>query len=436
MGDARGIPRRPLGDVLPLHPRARAPAALCRLVRLRRDLESPPHRDQRGGDHALGSAPGSARRAGSLPRRRRLARLRRLAAVPEGRPARSLSFDLRQRPHRGRSGLGHHRGRRIDRREDAEPRLSPGAGRSVPAGTDHAHRHRVGRRAGARLRPVGAPAPRQGHALDGTRRMIASPLPALLEAVDVSYTYSGPTPTHALEDLSLEVKDNEFLAVLGPVGCGKTTLLRIFAGFLRPTKGSVRCGGSSIDGPAWQRGYVLQEDAIFPWMTVRENVEFGLLARGVDPAARGVVSRELIRLIGLARFEDAYPKELSASMAKMVEVARVLATDPAILLLDEPFGALDAQTRARMQDELARLWEQRRKTVLFVTHDAEEALYLADRIVVLSPRPRRVRWRPGSPRPSRRSSDASGRRSDSAAARTSGDAFRRQSRTPAPMATR
>jgi ABC-type nitrate/sulfonate/bicarbonate transport system ATPase subunit len=213
----------------------------------------------------------------------------------------------------------------------------------------------------------------------------------LLEAVDVSYTYSGQTPTRALEELSLAVKDNEFLALLGPVGCGKTTLLRIFAGFLRPAKGSVRCAGSSIDGPGWRRGYVLQEEAIFPWMTVRENVEFGLLAKGLAPSARRTVSDELLGLIGLSAFEAAYPKELSAGMAKMVEVARVLATDPSILLLDEPFGALDAQTRARLQDALAGLWEQQRKTVVFVTHDAEEALYLADRIAVLSQRPGRVK---------------------------------------------
>jgi NitT/TauT family transport system ATP-binding protein len=213
----------------------------------------------------------------------------------------------------------------------------------------------------------------------------------VLEAVDVEYTYSGLTSTRALEGLSLDVKEGEFLAVLGPVGCGKTTLLRIFAGFLRPAKGSVRCSGASIDGPGWQRGYVLQEEAIFPWMTVRENVEFGLLAKGLAPEARRAVSGELIGLIGLSAFEAAYPKELSAGMAKMVEVARVLATDPSILLLDEPFGALDAQTRARMQDALAGLWEQRRKTVLFVTHDAEEALYLADRILVLSQRPGRVK---------------------------------------------
>lgn len=221
--------------------------------------------------------------------------------------------------------------------------------------------------------------------------MTANGSAPLLEAVNVSYTYSGPTPTRALQDLSLEVGDEEFVALLGPVGCGKTTLLRILAGFLRPTSGWVRCGGSIIDGPGWQRGYVLQEQAIFPWMTVRENVEFGLLAKGLDPSARRAVSDELIGLIGLSTFEAASPKELSAGMSKMVEVARVLATDPSVLLLDEPFGALDAQTRARMQDALARLGEQRRKTVLLVTHDAEEALYLADRVVVLSQRPGRVK---------------------------------------------
>jgi NitT/TauT family transport system ATP-binding protein len=213
---------------------------------------------------------------------------------------------------------------------------------------------------------------------------------ALLEAIEVGYIYPGTTPTRALERLSLQVEPSEFVALLGPVGCGKTTLLRIFAGFLRPSEGSVRCAGSVIDGPGWQRGYVLQEQAIFPWMTVRDNLEFGLLAKGLDPAARRAVSDQLLGLIGLAPFESAHPGDLSAGMSKMVEVARVLATDPEILLLDEPFGALDAQTRARMQDALLQLWEQRRKTVVFVTHDAEEALYLADRIVVLSKRPGRI----------------------------------------------
>src|SRR5207237_10612981 len=124
----------------------------------------------------------------------------------------------------------------------------------------------------------------------------------------------------ALEDLSLEVKENEFLAVLGPVGCGKTTLLRIFAGFLRPTKGSVRCAGSSIDGPGWQRGYVLQEQAIFPWMTVRENREFGVLAKGVAPAARRAVSDQFLGLIGLSEFDAAFQQELSTAMSQMVTV--------------------------------------------------------------------------------------------------------------------
>src|SRR5262249_26927971 len=278
-----------------------------------------------------------------------------------------------------------------DRREDAEPRIPPGAGRGIPAGADHARRHRDCRGPRPRLRPARAPAFRPGHALDRTRGMMSKPSPALLEAVDVSYAYPGPTPTQALENLSLEVGDGEFVALLGPVGCGKTTLLRILAGFLRPTRGTVRCGGASIDGPGWRRGYVVQEEAIFPWMTVRENVEFGLLAKDLPPSARRAVSDELIGLIGLTAFEAAYPKELSSGMSKMVEVVRVLANDPSILLLDEPFGAVDAQTRTRLQDALSRVWEQRRKTVVFVTHDAEEALYLADRIVVLSERPARVR---------------------------------------------
>lgn len=213
----------------------------------------------------------------------------------------------------------------------------------------------------------------------------------ILEALDVSYAYPGREPTQALDKLGLSVKENEFVALLGPVGCGKTTLLRIFAGFLQPDAGIVRCSGAPIAGPGWQRGYVLQEDAIFPWMTVRANLEFGMLAKGVDPAARRKTSDEMLGLIGLSAFAAAYPRELSAGMSKMVEVARVLANDPAILLMDEPFGALDAQTRARMQDELARLWEERHKTVIFVTHDAEEALYLADRVVLLTQRPARIK---------------------------------------------
>jgi len=216
---------------------------------------------------------------------------------------------------------------------------------------------------------------------DGTARVA-------LESV--GYTYGGATPTRALEKLTLEVADNEFLVVVGPVGCGKTTLLRLVGGFLRPDEGRVLVDGAPVSGPSPARGYVFQEEAIFPWMTVAQNVEFGLLARGMPPAVRAAVVRDFVGLIGLGGFERAYPRELSAGMAKMVEVARVLATEPGILLLDEPFGSLDAQTRARMQAALGTLWEQRRTTVVMVTHDVDEAIQLADRVVVLSPRPGRV----------------------------------------------
>lgn len=212
-----------------------------------------------------------------------------------------------------------------------------------------------------------------------------------LELAEVGYAYAGRTPTRALDGVNLTVYENELLAIVGPVGCGKTTLLRVVAGFLRPSAGTVLCDGARVTGPGGGRGYVFQEDAVFPWMTVRANLEFGLRAKGVEASQRAAITGELIKLTGLEGYETAYPKELSAGMSKMVEVARVLATDPSVLLLDEPFGLLDAQTRARMQDELLRLWETRRKTVVLVTHDVEEAIYLADRVIVFWPRPGRVK---------------------------------------------
>ena len=211
-----------------------------------------------------------------------------------------------------------------------------------------------------------------------------------LEIRDVVHVYEGKTATRALDGVSLDVHENEFLAIVGPVGSGKTTLVRIVAGFLRPTSGVVLWDGAPVNGPSPERGYVFQEEAIFPWMSVRDNLEFGLLAKGVAAPERQKTVAEMIRLIGLQGYERAYPKELSGGMSKMVEVARVLATDPAILLLDEPFGLLDAQTRSKMQDQLSRLWEEKRKTVILVTHDVEEAIYLADRVVVFTPRPGRV----------------------------------------------
>lgn len=212
-----------------------------------------------------------------------------------------------------------------------------------------------------------------------------------LHVEDVSYRYPGGTRTLALEGLTLDVHDNEFLAIVGPVGCGKTTFLRVVAGFLEPTRGAVLCDDAAVRAPGADRGYVFQEEAIFPWMTVQDNLEFGLRAKGAAAAERVAVAAELIRLIGLQGYERAYPGELSAGMSKMVEVARVLATDPSMLILDEPFGSLDAQTRAQMQDEMHRLWEKRLKTVVLVTHDVEEAIHLADRVVVFSPRPGRVK---------------------------------------------
>lgn len=230
---------------------------------------------------------------------------------------------------------------------------------------------------------------------------ISQPHTLRLQVAEVAHTYEGRIPTHALDGVSLTVFDNEFLAIVGPVGCGKTTFLNIVAGFLKPTGGTVLCDGVSVVAPGPERGYVFQEDAIFPWMTVKGNLEFGLLAKGVDAAERETITGELIKLTGLEGYGAAYPKELSAGMSKMVEMARVLATDPSILLLDEPLGSLDAQTRSKMQNELSRLWEKRKKTVILVTHDVEEAIYLADRIIVFSSRPGRVKAEVivGLPRP-------------------------------------
>jgi NitT/TauT family transport system ATP-binding protein len=212
-----------------------------------------------------------------------------------------------------------------------------------------------------------------------------------LEVTNLSHTYEGRIPGRALDGVTLDVYDHEFVAIVGPVGCGKTTFLRIVGGFITPTSGAVRCDGVPVTAPGPERGYVFQEEAIFPWMTVKENLEFGLLAKGMAAEDRQEIVGRLIKLIHLDGYEDAYPKELSAGMSKLTEMARVLATDPSILLLDEPLGSLDAQTRSQMQDELLGLWETSRKTMILVTHDIEEAIYLADRIVVFSPRPGRIR---------------------------------------------
>lgn len=193
----------------------------------------------------------------------------------------------------------------------------------------------------------------------------------------------------ALENIDLVVDEGEFVALVGPSGCGKSTLLYIIGGFL-PAAGDVLINGAPITGPGVDRGIVFQEYALFPWMTVRKNIAYGPKRRGLPAADCKAITDRLIQLIGLESFADHYPRELSGGMKQRVAIARMLAAEPDILLLDEPLGALDAQTREIMQDELLRIWIKTRKTVLMVTHDVNEAVFLANRVCVMSARPGRV----------------------------------------------
>jgi NitT/TauT family transport system ATP-binding protein len=195
----------------------------------------------------------------------------------------------------------------------------------------------------------------------------------------------------ALDSIDLEIGDDEFLTVLGPSGCGKTTLLNIIAGFDRPTSGDVRLDGEAILAPGPDRGVVFQEYALFPWLTVAQNIEFGLRERRVPKAQRRTRVREQIASVGLTGFERRYPQELSGGMRQRVAIARALVNDPKILLLDEPFAALDAQTRSLMQQELLRVWSAARRTAIFITHNIEEAILLGDRVVVMTARPGRIK---------------------------------------------
>lgn len=195
----------------------------------------------------------------------------------------------------------------------------------------------------------------------------------------------------AIDCFDLEVAHGEFVCLLGPSGCGKTTVLRIVAGLESKSSGSVLVDGKEVVGPGSDRGMVFQEFALFPWRTVRRNVEFGLEVKHIPDVERAAISGRLIELVGLKGFADAYPRELSGGMKQRVAIARALANDPEVLLMDEPFGSLDAQTRNLMQKELLRIWSATRKTVLFVTHSVEEAVFLADKIVVMTARPGKVR---------------------------------------------
>ncbi|MFY1645107.1 ABC transporter ATP-binding protein, partial [Methanoculleus bourgensis] len=206
---------------------------------------------------------------------------------------------------------------------------------------------------------------------------------------DVGKTFKKEdgTATPALEGVTLEIRDKEFVCLVGPSGCGKTTLLRIIAGLETPTTGSVTIDGSAVTGPDPKRGMVFQEYSLFPWRRVIDNIAFGLEMKGVSREERRQTAEYYLKMVGLSRFRDAYPFELSGGMRQRVAIARALANEPDVLLMDEPFGALDAQTRNRMQKELLCLWKKTEKTIVFVTHSVDEAVYLSDRIIVLSPRP-------------------------------------------------
>ncbi|MGA2814740.1 MAG: ABC transporter ATP-binding protein [Xanthobacteraceae bacterium] len=209
----------------------------------------------------------------------------------------------------------------------------------------------------------------------------------------VTHTYR---PAHgrtvlALADVSLEVRSREFLALLGPSGCGKSTLLYLIGGFLPTEAGRILVEGKPVSAPGPDRGIVFQHFALFPWKTVRANVLYGLERQRLPRAERARRAQAFIDLVGLNGFEESYPSQLSGGMKQRAAIARTLAVDPRILLMDEPFGALDAQTRALMQTELLGIWQRTPKTVIFVTHDVQEAVYLADRVAVMSARPGRIK---------------------------------------------
>jgi len=214
-------------------------------------------------------------------------------------------------------------------------------------------------------------------------------------AIDaVARTFAGARngpPVEALLPTTLSIADNDFITILGPSGCGKSTLLRIVAGLDTPTTGEVRLDGQLVKGPGADRGMVFQSYTLFPWLTVVQNIKFGLRERALPPARQAEIAAHYVAKVGLAGFEDHYPKTLSGGMQQRTAIARALANEPRILLLDEPFGALDNQTRSLMQELLLSIWESERKTVLFVTHDIEEAIFMANRVVVMTARPGRIK---------------------------------------------
>ena len=197
-------------------------------------------------------------------------------------------------------------------------------------------------------------------------------------------------PVHALDAIDLAFGAGDFVCIVGPSGCGKTTLLQTLAGFIAPTSGSVTLAGQVIRGPGPDRGVVFQQPALFPWMSVAQNAEFGPMVRGIDGPTRRERVEQFLRLVGLWDFRNRYPYQLSGGMQQRLAIVRALVNDPKVLLMDEPFGALDALTREKMQEELHAVWRRTRMTVVFITHSVEEAVYLGTEVVVLSPRPGRI----------------------------------------------
>ena len=195
----------------------------------------------------------------------------------------------------------------------------------------------------------------------------------------------------ALNGVSLDIHDNEFICVVGPSGCGKSTLLNIIAGLLEPTDGKVYCDGKEVTGTGTERGVVFQQYALFPWLTVKKNVMFALEMRGIKGMEAEREAMKYLEMVDLAKFTDHYPKELSGGMKQRVAIARAYAAEPEVLLMDEPFGALDAQTRTQLQTELLETWEKEKKTCFFITHDVEEAIILAQRVIIMSARPGRIK---------------------------------------------
>lgn len=204
------------------------------------------------------------------------------------------------------------------------------------------------------------------------------------DRLDKVYLTEKGEPVPVLNKLQVEIFENEFVSIIGPSGCGKTTFLNIVAGLVPPSGGSVLVDGHAVNGPGRERGVVFQQDAIFMWRKVADNVKYGLEIRGVARKERDEIAGQYLRLVGLEAFADFYPKELSGGMKKKVQIATVLANNPAVLLMDEPFGSLDYLTKVSLQQELLKIWMAETKTVLFITHDVEEAIFLSDRVLVMN----------------------------------------------------